>query len=183
MTIKIVVLKPIGGNMSRELWLLRHAKAKRGEHLEDFDRALKKRGKKAAQQVGEWLLQQHLIPDLIISSPAKRAIDTASRVLEAMGEPDLRITEDKRLYAEGFERLKTVLAECPAYAQRVLLVGHNPELEDLLIHLVGIANIADRNKLLSTAALARLELPDDWTHLSAESAQLISITDAQFLAE
>lgn len=85
MTMKIAIQfhnnSQIGHNMSRELWLLRHAKAKRGEGLEDFDRALKKRGKKAAQQVGEWLQQQQLIPDLIISSPAKRAIDTATRVL------------------------------------------------------------------------------------------------------
>lgn len=169
--------------MSRELWLLRHGKAKRGEQIEDFDRALKKRGKQAARQVGEWLQKQQLIPDLIISSPAKRAIDTATRVLEAMGEPDLHITEDKRLYAEGFERLKTVLAECPADAQRVLLVGHNPELEDLLIYLVGLANVANRNKLLSTAAFARLDMPDDWTQLDAESAQLVSIMDAQVLAE
>lgn len=85
------------------------------------------------------------------------------------------------MYAEGFERLKTVLAECPADAQRILLVGHNPELEDLLIYLVGLASVADKNKLLSTATFARLELPDDWTQLNAESAQLVSITDVKEL--
>ncbi|MCX7067752.1 MAG: histidine phosphatase family protein [Methylococcales bacterium] len=168
--------------MSRELWLLRHAKAKRGEQCEDFDRALKKSGKQDALKLGEWLKQQLLIPDLIISSPAKRAISTANKVLKAI-ETDLTITEDARLYAQGFERLKTVLAECPADAQRVLLVGHNPELEDLLIHLVGLAAVADRNTLLSTCALARLELPDDWTQLSADSAHLISITDVRSLEE
>jgi len=168
--------------MSRELWLLRHAKAKRDEHGEDFDRALKKSGKQDALKLGEWLKQQLLIPDLIISSPAKRAISTANKVLKAI-ETDLTITEDTRLYAQGFERLKTVLAECPVDAQRVLLVGHNPELEDLLIHLVGLTAIADRNKLLSTCALARLELPDDWTELNADSAQLIAIIDVQSLEE
>jgi phosphohistidine phosphatase len=162
--------------MSRELWLLRHAKAKRGEHSEDFDRALKKCGKHDAQKLGEWLKQQQLIPDLIISSPAKRASSTANEVLKTL-DADLNITEDNRLYAQGFEQLKNVLAECPAEAQRVLLVGHNPELEDLLIHLVGLTAIADRNKLLPTSALARLDMPDDWTQLSVESAQLIAITD------
>ncbi|MSP27884.1 MAG: histidine phosphatase family protein [Methylococcales bacterium] len=168
--------------MSRELWLLRHAKAKQNDGIEDFDRALKKRGKQAAQNLGVWLQQQDLTPDFVVSSPAKRAISTAVRVLEAMGAPDeLTITEDKRVYAEGFERFKTVLAECPVDAKRVLLVGHNPELDDLLIHLVGVANLPEGDKLLSTAALARLTMPDDWTQLSAESAQLLSITTAKFL--
>jgi phosphohistidine phosphatase len=168
--------------MSRELWLLRHAKAKQNDGIEDFDRALKKRGKQAAQRVGVWLQQQHLIPDCVISSPAKRAITTAVYVLEALGAPDkLTITEDKRVYAEGFERLKTVLAECPAEAQCVLLVGHNPELEDLLIYLVGLENVNEVGKLLPTAALARLSMPDDWTQLSAESAQLLSIIKVKSL--
>jgi phosphohistidine phosphatase len=162
--------------MSRELWLLRHAKAEQNDSIEDFDRALKKRGKQAAQRMGEWLKQQQLIPDLVISSPAKRAIATAKRVLEAMDAPDVTITEDKRVYAEGFERLKTVLAECPVTAQRVLLVGHNPELEDLLIHLVSVEQLPDSDKLLPTTAFARLAMPDDWTQLSAASAQLLSIT-------
>jgi len=79
--------------------------------------------------------------------------------------------------------LKTVLAECPLEARRVLLVGHNPELEDLLIHLVGAANLPDTDKLLPTAALARLIMPDDWSHLDAGSAKLLSITSAKSLPE
>lgn len=167
--------------MSRELWLLRHAKAKRDDSFEDFDRPLKKRGKNAALEMGTWLQQQNLIPDWVLSSPAKRAIATATRVVEAMDASDLTIMQDKRLYAEGYEQLKAVLADCPAGAQRVLLVGHNPELEDLLIYLVGLANVPDRDKLLPTAALARLVMPDDWTQLSAESAQLLTISDVSSL--
>lgn len=169
--------------MSRELWLLRHAKAKRDDSFEDFDRLLKKRGKRAALAVGAWLQQQNLIPDWVLSSPAKRTIGTANRVVEVMDATGLVIMQDKRLYAEGFEQLKAVLAECPAEAQRVLLVGHNPELEDLLTYLVGLANLPDREKLLPTAALARLTLPDDWTQLNAESAQLLSITDVGSLEQ
>ena len=167
--------------MSRELWVLRHAKAEQNITIDDFDRALKKRGKQSAQRMGEWLKQQQLIPDLVISSPAKRAMTTAKRVLEAMDSSDVTITEDKRVYAEGFEPLKTVLAECPAEAQRVLLVGHNPELEDLLIHLVGVEQLPDSDKLLPTTAFARLEMPDDWTQLSAGSAHLLSITPVKSL--
>ena len=169
--------------MSRELWLLRHGKSDRDIIMDDCDRPLKKRGKRAAQRIGEWLQQQRLIPDWIVSSPAKRAITTAKIVHKAIAVEALAITQDKRLYQEGFEPLKTVLAECPLEAGRVLLVGHNPELEDLLIHLVGAANLPDTDKLLPTAALARLIMPDDWSHLEAGCAKLLSITCAKSLPE
>ncbi|MEY3288667.1 MAG: hypothetical protein RLZZ419_909 [Pseudomonadota bacterium] len=166
--------------MSRELWLLRHGKSDRDDlSIEDFDRPLKKRGKHAAQQIGEGMHQQHLIPDWIVSSPAKRAIATANIVHKALDVKALVVVQDKRLYQEGFERLKAVLAECPLTAKRVLLVGHNPDLEDLLIHLVGAAHLPDIDKLLPTAALARLIMPDDWSHLTASSAELLSITYAK----
>ena len=169
--------------MSRELWLLRHGKSNRNLAVDDFDRPLKKRGKRAAQSIGAWLQQQRLIPDWIVSSPAKRAISTAKIVQKAIAEDGLDIMQDKRLYQEGFERLKTVLAECPLETRRVLLVGHNPELEDLLINLVGAANLPDTDKLLPTAALARLVMPEDWTHLEAGCAKLLSITCAKSLPD
>jgi phosphohistidine phosphatase len=170
--------------MSRELWLLRHGKSDR-DHLamDDFDRPLKKRGKLAARRIGAWLQHQNLIPDRLISSPAKRAITTAKLVHSAIDVETLAIKQDRRLYQEGFEHLKTVLSECPSGAKRVLLVGHNPELEDLLIYLAGAANLPDTDKLLPTAALARLIMPDDWSHLGAGCAKLLSITCAKYLPE
>ena len=162
--------------MSRELWLLRHGKADRDLAMEDFDRPLKKRGKLAAQRIGEWLKQGNLFPDRLISSPAKRALATAKIAHKAMSLESLVITQDHRLYQEGFERLKTVLAECPVETRRVLLVGHNPELEDLLINLVGAGNLPATDKLLPTAALAGLVMPDDWSNLEAGCAELLAIT-------
>jgi phosphohistidine phosphatase len=98
-----------------------------------------------------------------------------------MEADNLTINQDQRLYAEGFERLKAVLSECPVTTQRVLLVGHNPELEDLLTYLVGSENLPELEKLLPTTAFARLAMPDDWTQLEEKSAQLISITDVKSL--
>ena len=170
--------------MTRELCLLRHGKSDRDNlAMDDFDRPLKKRGKLAAQRIGEWIKQENLVPEYLISSPAKRAISTAKIVHKAIAEDALFIKQDKRLYQEGFERLKTVLAECPLDAGRVLLVGHNPELEDLLIYLAGAAKLPDTDKLLPTAALARLQMPDDWSHLDAGCAKLVSITCAKYLPE
>ena len=169
--------------MSRELWLLRHAKSDRNLAMEDFDRPLKKRGKRAAERIGTWLQQQRLIPDWIVSSPANRAISTAKIVHKDIAVEGLVINQDKRLYQEGFERLKTVLAECPLEARRVVLVGHNPELEALLIHLAGADNLPDTDKLVPTAALVRLIMPDDWAHLDAGCAKLLSITNPKSLPE
>jgi len=168
--------------MSRELWLLRHAKADRNLALDDFDRPLKKRGKHAAEHLGSWLRQQGLMSDWMISSPAKRALDTAKIVHKTMAVEGV-VRQDKRLYQEGFESLKAVLAECPADKKRVLLVGHNPELEDLLINLVGAGHLPATDKLLPTATLARLKMPDDWGHLEASSALLLSITSAKSLPD
>ena len=169
--------------MSRELWLLRHGKSDRNLAMDDFDRPLKKRGKRAAESIGAWLNQQHLVPDWLVSSPAKRALTTAKIVHKAIAVEALVITQDKRLYQEGFERLKTVLAECPLEAKQVLLVGHNPELEDLLINLAGAANLPETDKLIPTAALVRLIMPEDWSHLEAGCARLLSITCAKSLPE
>ena len=169
--------------MNRELWLLRHGKSDRNLAVDDFDRPLKKRGKRDAQSIGDWLHRLHLKPDWIVSSPAKRAISTAKIVHKALAVEGLVINQDKRLYQEGFERLKTVLAECPLEARRVLLVGHNPELEDLLINLVGAAHLPDADKLLPTATLARLLMPNDWVHLDDGCARLMSITCAKSLTE
>ena len=167
--------------MSRELWLLRHAKAKRDDTMKDFDRPLKKRGKRTAWELGVWLHQQGLVPDWVLSSPAKRAMATTTRVLEAMDTMDLTVMRDKRLY-EDMEQLLVALAECPANTERVLLVGHNPALEELLIHLVGLTNLSNHDKLLPTATLARLAMPDDWTRLSKRCAQVVAIITPKSLA-
>lgn len=150
--------------------------------MDDFDRPLKKRGKKAAQRMGAWMKQQQLIPDAILSSPAIRAFSTAKIICAAIGVDEESIQQDRRLYFEGFERLKTVLSECSMQSRRVLLVGHNPDLEDLLVYLAD-DSLPDVDKLLPTAALARLRLPDDWLHLNAGCAQLVSITCAKSLPE
>jgi phosphohistidine phosphatase len=169
--------------MSKELWLLRHGKSDRNSLIDDFDRPLKKRGKRSARRVGNWMKLQGLIPDIVISSPALRALATAKIVCAAIGVQEQNIQQDRRLYAEGFQRLLTVLAANSANADIILLVGHNPELEDLLIYLVGAANVPDSNKLLPTAALARLIIPNDLAALDHGCAELLPITYAKSLSE
>jgi len=169
--------------MSKELCLLRHGKSDRDLAVDDFDRPLKKRGKTAVQRMGEWMQQQLILPDYLVSSPAKRAISTANIAHKALEVEGLDIMQDKRMYQSGLEAIKSVLAECPINAARVLLVGHNPDLEDLLIYLVGASRLPETNKLLPTSSLVRLKMPEDWSTLEPGCAQLLSITYAKSLLD
>jgi phosphohistidine phosphatase len=164
--------------MPRELLLLRHAKSAWPEGVADYNRPLKKRGKKAALLMGEWLLSQELSPDWIVSSHADRARETAEKLCKGLQiKKHGLLYFDDRIYEASVESLKSVLADCPSFKQRVLIVGHNPGLDNLLIDLVAETLIPDDDdKILGTANLARISLPDDWHQLTAGCGQLIGIT-------
>jgi phosphohistidine phosphatase len=169
----------------KELFLLRHAKAKViKDGMEDKDRQLKKRGKLDAKNIGQWLKKQHLIPDAILSSPAVRTIETVKIIYEELQVNSLVIQEDARLYATDIEQLKTVLATCPETTKRVLLVGHNPELEQFLKYIVGKDALPNVKKLLPTAALVILSLDNMlWSELGNKRARFSSIIHAKSLLE
>ena len=159
--------------MSRTLILLRHGKSDWSTDDDDFDRPLKKRGRNASSQVGNWLNTHERLPDFVISSPAKRAMQTAKIVCDTMGVRKKEIFSQKHIYLATPEELLYVLEDCPKQAKRVMLVGHNPGLEELLYYLVnGAMTIPEDGKIMPTATLAILEMPDDWTKLERGSADL-----------
>ena len=146
------------------LLLLRHAKSSwKDTDLDDHDRPLNKRGKRDAPRMGQLLRDEHLLPDLIVSSSAKRARRTAELVAEASGyRGETRLTCDA--YDASAAQLLAVVQSFPGTAQRVMLVGHNPGLEELLEQLTG------QYRPLSTAALARLEIPcEKWSEINTET--------------
>ncbi len=163
--------------MTRELLILRHGKSARSAGSDDYHRPPKDRGRRDAQRVGVWLAQRQLIPDYVISSPAQRALVTAQEACKAMGLYTGRIHREKRLYGADLNTLLEVLGECPDASRRLMLVGHNPGLEDLLGYLVATElPFGNDNKLLPTAALARLGMPDRWSGLPKGCASLIALT-------
>jgi phosphohistidine phosphatase len=165
-----------GDFMSKQLLILRHGKSDWGVDVCDFNRPLKKRGKRAAQRIGLWLQQQSQVPDYIVSSPAKRARDTAKKICQAIGLKGQQVHDDSRLYAAQLRGLLSVLADSPVNARQVLLVGHNPGLEELLEYLhEGSIQIPDDGKLLATATLATLRMPDNWDSLPIGCAKVVSI--------
>ena len=159
--------------MSRTLILLRHGKSDWSTGKDDFDRPLKKRGKNASRLVGKWLNANRHTPDFVITSPAKRAMQTAEISCIAMDINKKNIYKRKHIYLATPEELLFVLEDCPREAKRVMLVGHNPGLEELLYYLVdGKVTIPEDGKLMPTATLAVLDMPDNWAKLENGSAHL-----------
>lgn len=145
----------------KTLLLLRHAKSSWNEpDLQDHNRPLSKRGKHDAPLVGKLILEQELTPDLIISSTAKRAQDTARLAAEACGyEGEIELCQE--LYLSDTTCYLDTLSGLPDQVSRVMLVGHNPDLEDLL------ALLTDYNEPFPTGTLAQVELNiASWQSLS-----------------
>jgi phosphohistidine phosphatase len=147
----------------KTLLLLRHAKSSWDDpDLDDHDRPLNKRGKKTAPRMGKVVRREELVPDLVLCSTALRARKTAEAVLdETEYEGDVRF--DRRLYLGGPSSILTALTELgDEAAERVMVVGHNPDLEELVRALTG------RAEPFPTATLARIDLPiARWRELAA----------------
>jgi phosphohistidine phosphatase len=163
--------------VARELLIFRHGKAVAKNGVDDYQRPITDRGKRGAQRIGVWLWQKDLRPDYIISSPAERAQVSAQKLCKAMGVDPESIILEKRLYDADIQTLLDLLAVCPTKKQRVLVVGHNPGLVELLLFLLGgKAPLPDDGRLLPTATLARLKMPDNWKKLKFGCAQLKALT-------
>ena len=136
----------------KALFLLRHAKAEDGgDGLPDFDRALNDRGRNEARAVGVFIRKQNVRLDLVLSSPAVRARETTELVLSS-GELSLDVRYDQRIYEGGSLRLLEVISQLENEMSTVLLVGHNPGLEELL------SLLTDRIEHLVTGTLAKVDL-------------------------
>ena len=149
----------------KTLLVLRHAKSSWNDaSLDDHERPLNKRGRRDGQRMGELVLAHRLTPDVIMSSDAVRARLTAEAVAEAVhyaGE----ILLDRRLYIASSPGILAVLRTArEANAGTVMIVGHNPGLEELVAQLTGA------QQDLPTAALAQIGLPiDRWRDLKVST--------------
>jgi phosphohistidine phosphatase len=136
----------------KELYLLRHAKSSWDDSsLDDFDRPLNERGKKAAPIMGRVMREKNLKPDLILCSPSKRTKQTAKHVINA-SKLKSEITYDERIYEASTADLIELLKAQDAKLESILLIGHNPGIESLLTNLTGA------NETFPTAALAKIVL-------------------------
>ena len=145
----------------KTLLVLRHAKSSWNDPaLDDHERPLNRRGRRDAPRMGELVREYGLMPDVVISSDAVRARLTAEAMAEALhyaGE----ILLDQHLYMASPDDIFSLLRRVRQNAETVMIVGHNPGLEELVEQLTGA------RQDLPTAALAQIVLPiDRWRDLT-----------------
>jgi phosphohistidine phosphatase len=122
----------------KRLFLIRHAKSSwKNPDLPDFDRPLNKRGEHDAPLMGQRLHKIHVRPDLIIASPARRALFTAKIIAEKINYPQKEIVEDIHLYMANIREFLDVVQNLKESAGSALLVGHNPGITDFSNYLTG----------------------------------------------
>ena len=148
----------------KTLLVLRHAKSSwKHPETSDHDRPLNKRGKRDAPRMGRLVAARGLRPDVIVSSTARRARRTADEVARQSGYEGAVLLE-RRLYLARPDEIVDVVRAAGS-GRRVLVVGHNPGLEDLVAGLAGVP------ETLPTAALAEIRLSvRSWRDLAVSSA-------------
>lgn len=163
------------------LGLFRHAKSDWGDpRARDFDRPLNKRGRKGAEIMGRHVRDHGIRWQRVLSSPAVRCTETIEIAMEAAGR-NLRVEWDRRIYLASSATLADLLRDQDGDAASLLMVGHNPGLEDLIFDLVpddGASPLRDQVEIkFPTAAFAVLELGiERWEDLAEGCGKLIHLT-------
>ena len=156
------------------LALLRHAKSDWDDLAKrDFDRGLNERGRKGARLIGEHILEHGIKWDCVLASPAERVKQTMASAM-----PETKVLYDARLYLASSDTILEAVADKAGDAEAVLVVGHNPGLQDVLLDLVSPSNendlFDDASTKFPTAAFAVLECEvDDWTKLNNGNCKLV----------
>ena len=145
------------------LLLLRHAKSSwKNSGLADIDRPLNNRGKQDAPRMGRLLREEDLIPDLIISSPAVRAQKTTQAIINGSGYPGDIVIQDEFYPGDSTTYIES-LNSIPDQFKSVMIVGHNPGLEEFL------DTLTNESVRLKTSTLAQISLPiESWVELEDE---------------
>jgi phosphohistidine phosphatase len=171
----------------KTLYLLRHAKSSWDDPtLPDHERPLAARGRRAAPVMGAWLRDQARRPDAVICSTAIRARETwelAARDWPEAPEAELRRT----VYDAGAPQLIAIAQGAPDSADTLLLIGHNPAMEEAAALLAGGGDtraLATMQSKYPTAAVAELTFDvDSWSEIGRDTGHLARFVRPKDLAE
>lgn len=156
--------------MAKQLLLIRHAKSDwNNSGLTDFDRPLNNRGNVNAAEMADRIFKQHILPDLVVSSPALRAITTAKYFAEAWYIESTKIQLEETIYEANIKSLLNVVNYLDDRYDVVALFGHNPGL-------TGFANyLSDSNIYnMPTCSVLMIEFSlGSWSEVSAETGELV----------
>jgi phosphohistidine phosphatase len=150
----------------KKLLLIRHAKAKQGDHTNDFERPLKESGIQDATVMAQRLVAQDIKPQLIIASPALRTHATANIFSEHLSSHE--VETDKKIYEASENALLHIINKLSDDHDFIAIVGHNPGISQILYYLTG------KVKDVPTCAVALIEFDtDEWKQLSMEMGELV----------
>lgn len=156
------------GDSNKIIYLARHAKSSWDSGVAtDFDRPLSNRGFSDAKRIGDELNSLGWKPNRIISSPAIRAKQTCQIFCEKLNFPLDQVIWDQGIYAAYTVTLIQLLSALPESASSVMLIGHNPVMEDLLIHFCGDATAyrQKNGKLFTTGNVVKITIESHWKDL------------------
>jgi phosphohistidine phosphatase len=170
----------------RRLMLMRHAKSDRSSlGTRDRDRPLDGRGKAAAPRIGAYMALHDLMPDRVLCSPARRTHDTWSLVAAAFAKPPA-VEFDDRLYDASPDTILDVVRKTGSDIHSLLVIGHNPGLQDLAGLLIASGDVEARERLrekFPTAALLVIDFAfDDWRKLHRRAGRLDRFVTPRSLA-
>ena len=163
----------------KTLYLLRHAKSAWDDFaVPDFDRPLAPRGQRAAVALGDHLVASGAgaWPERVVCSPARRARETAERVVARL-TPAPVIEQQEALYLSGWSAALAVVQRVPDSLRRVMVVMHNPDIQELALALIGSGDLALRRTLAErfpTGGLAVLGFSGlEWQRLAPKGGVLL----------
>jgi len=159
--------------MNLYLYIMRHAKSDwSGPQTSDFERPINKRGTKNAMRIGQWMNENNHIPQKIISSPALRAKETIELVTEQISKFNLEdLTYEDELYLAGFTQLIEFINTYKDKVQSLMLVGHNPGIENLVNYLCDKSG--DKETIVTTANLFIFKFSSDSFNTAVDTIELV----------
>ena len=146
--------------MTQQLYLMRHAKSDWSRNLRDHDRPLNKRGRNAAVDMGRYFQEHQLCPDKLYCSTAERVKQTISGVLRFLPYEESKVHWDERIYLASLYELLSLVSEWLPQSNTIMLVGHNPGMEEMLSYLVPAEQLEETAGRFPTAAFAQIQMPD-----------------------
>lgn len=161
--------------MVKELLLVRHAKSDHFPDLEDHERPINTRGRDASLQLAQYLKAQHLIPDLVLSSTAKRTRETVDHCLKGIGKQPVPVKFRNDLYLATPGEILYEIQTTDNSVNRLMLVGHNPGIHQLAVWLAGASPSCQHTLLegFPTAAMALFLLAiHEWQAMSPDKSLL-----------
>jgi phosphohistidine phosphatase len=152
---------------------MRHAKSDwSGPQISDFDRPINKRGTRNAIRIGGWMNENNHTPQKIISSPALRAKETIELVAEQISKFNLEdLTYEDELYLAGFTQLIEFINTYKDKVQSLMLVGHNPGIENLVNYLCDRSG--DKETIVTTANLFIFKFSSDSFNTAVDTIELV----------